>query len=394
MRPKNARLVVLVAAIAVAAVAIGGVLAYRQGPQSDGDGAAPLSGASTPTGTPTTPPASTPVTPSATPSTPSTTPSGPVYSGPVKVTLKLSKLPKGRDPQVAYLIGREVRGGAGLPIKIPGSGYIQEIARLGDEALAIATLGNGTELLKVDSAGNAERTADVTSVVTTADQTAAAYATTTTGSDGGAQRGSTLYAQTADTGEVHKLSLPKAWKTRVLAYLNGKVYFSWGDTDGTTETRLYTWTPGAAEATHIKTINSPTAVTRDGRLAASKNVQGDYGTCSTVNTLDVGKRLWRTCENQVTAFTPDGSIAVGGPAYGDGYAPLQVAALDARTGKLLREWGGGPAFLETMVEDDQHFLIIADDGPETPRGVNRRSVTTGDCELAIPLTTTDGKLAR
>ena len=34
MRPKNARLVVLVAAVAVAAVAMGGVFAYRQGPQS------------------------------------------------------------------------------------------------------------------------------------------------------------------------------------------------------------------------------------------------------------------------------------------------------------------------------------------------------------------------
>ena len=391
MRPKNARLVVLVAAIAVAAVAVGGVLAYRQGPQSDGDAAAPLSGPSTPTGTPTTPAASTPVPPSA---TPSTTPSGPLYSGPVKVTLKLSKLPKGRDPQMAYLIGREVRGGAGLPIKIPGSEYIQEIARLGDAVLAIVTKGNGTELLKVDSAGNAERTADVTTVVTTADQTAAAYATTPTGSDGGAKRGSTLYAQTADTGEVHKLSLPKAWKTRVLGYQNGKVYFSWGDTDGTTETRLYTWTPGAAEATHIKTINSPTAVTRDGRLAASKNVQGDYGTCSTINTIDVGKQLWRTCENQVTAFTPNGSIAVGGPAYGDGYSPLEVAALDGKTGKLLREWGGGPSFLETVVEDDQHFLIIADDGPETPRGVIRCNVTTGGCEVAIPLTTKAVKRAR
>ncbi|HET6295107.1 MAG TPA: hypothetical protein VFG33_17110, partial [Kribbella sp.] len=155
-----------------------------------------------------------------------------------------------------------------------------------------------------------------------------------------------------------------------------------------------TWTPGATEATHTKTINSPTAVTRDGRLAASKNVQGDYGTCSTINTIDVGKQLWRTCENQVTGFTPNGSIAVGGPAYGDGYSPLEVAALDAKTGKLLREWGGGPSFLETVVEDDQHFLIIADGGPETPRGVIRCNVTTGGCEVAIPLTTKAVKLAR
>ena len=40
---------------------------------------------------------------------PSATPSS---GGAVNVSLKLSKLVKGRDPQIPYLVGREVRGGA------------------------------------------------------------------------------------------------------------------------------------------------------------------------------------------------------------------------------------------------------------------------------------------
>jgi hypothetical protein len=39
-------------------------------------------------------------------------------------------------------------------------------------------------------------------------------------------------------------------------------------------------------------------------------------------------------------------------------------------GRLLRAWAGA-SFIETFVQDDQHFLMIADDGPETPRGIIR-----------------------
>jgi hypothetical protein len=385
MRPKNGRLIVVVAAVAVAAVVIGGVLAYRQGPQADGNAATPLSAPSTPVAkTPsTTPPKTAPAKTST--ATPSVTPKGPAFTGPVKVDFKLSKLSRGRAPKVPYLVGREVRGGAGQSITIPGSESVQGISRLGDQVLAIVTKGYGTELLKVGYTGAPVRTPDVTSLVTT-DETAAAYATSRTGSDGGALRGGTVYAQTAADGQVHKLSLPKAWDLRVLGYTNGQVYFSWSDSRGATSWRLYTWTPGSSEATLIKTVSSPTGLTSDGRIAASRNISQDFGSCSNLTEVATGKRLWRTCENQVVAFTPDGTIAVGAPASQDGYADLQASALDAKTGTLLREWTG-PAFRRTMAEDDQHFLIHADDGPDTKAAIVRCTVTTGACELAVPPTT-------
>jgi hypothetical protein len=392
MKPKNAHLVVLVSAVAVAAVAIGGVLAYRQGPQANRNAATPLSVPSMTTSTPVaetstpvakTPTSTPPKTPTATPSVPQR---DPAFSGPVKVDFKLSKLSRGRAPQVPYLVGREVRGGAGQPITIPGSQHIQDIARLGDQVLAIASLGYGTELLKVGDTGAPVRTPDVTSVVTTDDESAAAYAASRRGSGGGAVQGGTVYAQTAADGQVHKLSLPKAWDLRVLGYTNGQVYFRSSDSDATTNWRLYTWTPGSSEATLIKTVSSPTGLTSDGRIAASRNISVDFGSCSNLTEIATGKRLWRTCENQVVAFTPDGTIAVGAPASQDGYADLQTSALDAKTGTLLREWTG-PAFKKTVAEDDQHFLIQADDGPETKAAIVRCTVTTGACELAVPPTT-------
>jgi hypothetical protein len=382
--------VVLVSAVAVAAVAIGGVLAYRQGPEANRNAATPLSVPSMTTSTPVAE-TSTPVakTPTSTPpkkptATPSVTPRGPAFSGPVKVDFKLSKLPRGRAPQLPYLVGREVRGGAGQPITIPGSQNIQEISRLGDQVLAIVTNGEGTELLKVGS-GTPVRTPDVTSMVTTDDESAAAYAASRRGSGGGAVQGGTVYAQTAAYGQVHKLSLPKAWDLRVLGYANGQVFFSWSASQGASW-RLYTWTPGSSGATLIKTVSSPTGLTSDGRIAASRNISVDFGSCSNLTEVATGKRLWRTCENQVVAFTPDGTIAVGAPASQDGWGDLQASALDAKTGTLLREWTG-PAFHKTVAEDDQHFLIEADDGPETKAAIVRCTVTTGDCELAVPPTT-------
>lgn len=383
MRPRNTRLAVMVAAIAVAAVALGGVLAYRQGPREDGTTAAPLSGP-TPSGRPSP-------TPSASPSpTPSGTPSAPA-GGPVKRAITLSKLPQGRVPQIPYLVGREVRGGAGTPVTIPGSQQVLEFARRGNEVLAVVVKGNGSELLKVMSTGEVERVPDVATVVTSPDQQFAAYAVQPRKKDGANARGAVIYAD--DGQRVRKLEIPDVWQPRVLAFTAGKVWFSAGDDDEMARWDLYSWTPGESRATKVTTVASPTALSPDAKVAASRKVASDYGTCSTVNEVATGKQLWRTCEYGIDGFTPDGSIAVGGPGYADGYAAVEASALDARTGNLVRQWTGA-SFIDTFVEDDQHFLMLADDGPETKRGIIRCTIPTGTCELAVPLTTQPVHLGR
>lgn len=378
MRQKNAPLVIGVAVVAVAAVVVGGVLGYRQRPQTDSGAASPLSGS--------TPTSSRPSTPTGTPSaTPSTTASTPTPNGPVKVAVKLSKLAKGRDPQVPYLVGREVRGGAGSPVKIPGTGQIQAVARLGDTVLAIVTKGSGTEMLRIAYTGEVTRTPDVSSLVTNEDGYQAAYAATRSGSGGQQLVGATVYADlTGEGGTVAKLARPNSWNLQVITVTKDKVYFTESDKESGQTWRLFEWTPGEASATLIKTVAAPTAISPDGTTAGSLPVISSGAACAAAIEVATGKRLWKTCEYGIRGFTADSKTAIGGPAYQDGYADGLASAIDAKAGTLLREWNG-ISFRQTVAEDDQNLLFLADDGPETKAAIIRCSIPTGTCELATPL---------
>lgn len=103
-----------------------------------------------------------------------------------------------------------------------------------------------------------------------------------------------------------------------------------------------------------------------------------------MNELATGRSLWRTCDHEIRSFTPDGRIAIAGPAYADGWAASSVSALDVADGNLLRQWTGA-AFVASRAEDDQHVLLLIDDKESMPRGVLRCAVPTGTCELAVPL---------
>ncbi|NIK54823.1 hypothetical protein [Kribbella shirazensis] len=375
MRVQNGRLVALVAAVAVAAIAGGGALAYRQGPTANAEGggtAAPLSTSPSPSAS--TPATSAPATSKPTPSKTSSTP-----SGPVKTKVDLKKLTEGRAPQVTYLSGRTIRGGAGEDVKVPGTTDIQEVARVGSSALAVVTKGSGTEMLTLDSEGNVtRRTPDVTQIVTTDDDSAAAYVATRLKETGEELPGATIYAEQT---EVRKVTVEGVWNTTPLAYLNGKVYFEASTTqDG--DSVLYEWTPGDAKPVQLKAIPKPLAVSSAG-TAGSLTALNDQSSCSSLLTVPTGKRLWRTCDYLITGFTPDAATVIAGPKYQDGYGDGIAGALDAKTGKLLHEWTG--VFRQTVPEDDQHLLLLADDGDETPASIIRCTISTGACELATPL---------
>jgi hypothetical protein len=381
MRNNNRRLVILVASVAVAAVAVGAAVAYRQGPQNASADAAPLTGspspsAGTPTPTPTPKPSGTPPTTTAVPT------AKPTATGPVKSAVNLAKLQPGRLPQVPYLTGRTVRGGAGQDIKVPGTQDIQTVARLGQSVLAVVSGNdNTTEMLTIGSDGAIRRrTPNVTGIVSTEDGMAAAYHTTLVSDLGEQSPGTTIYAEQE---RVQKVTIPDIWNTTLIGYSNGKVYFQGSDKEASSTWTLYSWTPGASKATAIKTVPKPTAVSADGTIAASLTALTDYNSCTSVLSVASGKRLWRTCDYQVDGFTPDGATAIAGPFYRDGYGDGIAAALDAKTGKLLHEWSG--VFRQTVAEDDQHLLILADTGEESPASIIRCTIGTGSCELATPL---------
>lgn len=377
MRVPNGGLAALVAAVAVAAVAGGGALAYRQGPQANAEGAvaAPLS--TSPSAT--IPSATTPGTPSSTP-TPSQTTSTSATRPKTKIDLK--KLTQGRAPQVAYLSGRTIRGGAGNDITIPGTTDIQQVARLGITSLAVVTKGFGNELLTFDDNGKIVRhTPDVTQILTTADGTAAAYLGSKLRSTGEAVAGATVYAEDAKTQDIQKLQVPGVWNATLRGYTNGKVYFDASTTqDGTTT--LYEWTPGDSTATQLKAIPSAMAVSSID-TAGSLTTLANQNSCSRLLTVPAGTRLWRTCDYIIGGFTPNAATVIAGPKYEDGYGQGVAAALDAKTGNLIHEWSG--VFRQTVPEDDQHLLLLADDGEGTPAAIVRCTITTGACERATPL---------
>jgi hypothetical protein len=378
MRQNNGRLIALVAAVAVAAIAVGGALAYRQAPQDGLEAeAAPLSGSPSPT------PSTTRSTPSATPSpTQAKKTPTPTTTGPVKTEVNLARLSDGRAPQVAYLTGRTVRGGAGQDVKVPGTGGIQAVARFRQSVLAVVSAGdNTTEMLTIDDNGTVRRkTPDVNQIATTEDGTGAAYLTALVSDLGEQSPGTTVYAEQK---AIQKLTVPDVWNATLIGYVNEKVYFYASAKEASSTWSLYEWTPGASKATVIKTVPKPTAVSGDGTKAASLTTMNDYNSCTTVLSIASGKRLWKTCDYQVDGFTADGATAIAGPFYRDGYGDGIAAALDAKNGTLLHEWSG--VFRQTVAEDDQHLLILADNGEETPASIIRCTITTGACERATPL---------
>ena len=379
MRVQNGRLVALVAAVAVAAITGGGALAYRQGPQTAEAEAAPLSTSPSPVTSNATTTEPTP-TPTSSQSTPTSTPSS---TGPVKTKIDLKKLPTGRAPQIAYLTGRMIRGGAGGDVKVPGTAEIQEVARLGSSALAVVTKGYGTEMLTIDTDGKVTaRTPDITQIITTDDGLGAAYVGSRLKDTGEETGVTTLYAeQDQGRADVQKVTMPNIWNANLLGYLNGKVYFDASTTQDGTST-LYEWTPDQSKVITIKAVPKAMAVSSVG-TAGSLTTLADQNSCSSLLTVPAGKRLWRTCDYQIVGFTPDGATAIAGPMYQDGYGNGIAAVLDAKKGTLLHEWSG--VFRQWVPEDDQHLLLLADTGEDTPASIIRCTVSTGTCELATPL---------
>ena len=371
------------AVTAVAAVAVGGAIAARQGPTTGTTlEAAPLGGTTSTTPTvPTTAPATPMQKPSGKPTptrTPTRTPSSetPPPSGPV--ALEAGKLAQGKDPQLTYRLDRTVLG-AGKEQKVPSTGSLMDVARLGGSVLATTA---GGELLKVDSSGAVvRRTPHVMTLIGTPDQSAVAYATTPPVIVGEQTYGSTLYAEAG--GSPKSLELPDVQSIYVLAYAKGTIYYKASVKGAERTLKLYTWTPGDAKPALVKTVaGDAMAVSDDGRLAS---VLSTNSGCFAVVEIATGNKRFKTCDYRISGFTPDSATAIATPAYGDSYCSNIVTALDSRSGSVRRQWSG--CFYRAVAEDQQHVLMVAvvaggGQDPNTKSTVVRCSLDTAACERA------------
>lgn len=351
MKRQSGLLIALVAAVTVAAVVLGGTIASRHvphSPQNVADAA--------------------PLPPSA---------GVPSPTGPTTVTPAVSKLGTGRPPQIPYLVGREVRGGAGDQIKVPGKETILEIARVNGSVLAVTTNDNGWRVQRLGT-GGAASIANVSHLEVNEDQTGAAYA-----SYGGSPpptEGATIYADSGSSLEA--LKVKTGWNFKVLAYAVGKVYYQSSDVLGSGATwSTYVWTPGDTKATLVKAIPSLTKMTADGKTAASELLVNNTGSCSAINAVATGVRAWKTCDYYLNRFSPSGATVFGTPSSDKGDCASAEAALDTKTGRLLRKWKG--CLQSVAPEDDEHLLMVAKvSGAGGKYAIIRCAISTGDCELA------------
>lgn len=272
--------------------------------------------------------------------------------------------------------------GAGKELKVPGSSSLMDVARLGSSVLATTA---GGELLKVDSAGAVvRRTPNVMTLIGTADQSAAVYATTPPVIVGQQTYGATLFVDNG--GSVKSLELPDVQSIFVLAYAKNTVYYKASGKGGVLTSKLYSWTPGAAKPALVKTVaGDPTTVSGDGRLASVVPTKSSPDGCSTVVEIATGKKRFKTCDYRITGFTPDGSVAIGTPAYGDSFCSNIITALDSRSGAVRNQWSG--CFYRAAAEDEQHVLMVAvvtggGQDPNTTSTVVRCSLETAACERA------------
>ncbi|WP_405063791.1 hypothetical protein OG474_19670 [Kribbella sp. NBC_01505] len=365
MSNRNRSLAIAVAAVAVVAVAGGGMLAAARGPQNQsGAAAAPLSQA------PSMPPSTAP---------PSTT------QPPTTVKVDATKLTMGQGPQVAYVRGRTVMGGIGKPVKVPGSRDIDGAVRLWDETLTLQvdSTPKGT-LVVQDSDGKVLReVADIDSLVGSADGDAVAYGS---GDRFAAVRqGGTVYYEKPG-GPAEKLAQPKSWALDVLSVADKTVFFSSSATPGGVAS-LYRWTVGQKTATVVPKLTSPLSVSADGTLGASLPVYTDSGVCSAITDLATGLQRWKSCQYRLDRFSPGNAFVIGLPPDTGGPVGVQsLAAVNPKTGKPIRTWTAS-VISRQLAEDDDHVLLqwYAAEDVRTSSAIVRCTVSTGECELATPL---------
>ncbi|WP_328324584.1 hypothetical protein OHA70_33665 [Kribbella sp. NBC_00382] len=379
---RSIKLAGLVASVSVAAVVAGIVVAAQQTPtlaSASGDGTLkPIDSATKPAPKPST-------TPSRPPGTAPATTGGVSSSGPVKLTLDLSKLKQGAAPAGSYVDGRTVHVG-GNKFTLPATdGPVWDVARTSTGALVLhRPTENGNAVLTTWTNGSrGESVKDVSTVLSSADRSSSAYAVQPTNADGTELPRFTLVWRDNPSGEKYTLQRNGEYGPIVLAVQGSEVYFS--ASNKSEKQTLYKWTAGDDAPKPISAVPAPSAVSSNLELAASIVSTTDDGSCTALIEVAAATKRWKTCDYAVDELFAGSAYALGGPAYRDGYGDGLFAALDLKTGKTVHEWSGANAvaIISTAMEDADHILVLAEQGGKT--AIARCDAKSGACELAAPL---------
>jgi len=312
----------------------------------------------------------------------------PEITGPTRIDMSLASLPLSDEPPlIPYIDGRTMVAGDER-YEVDAKGDIRAAAVFNGGAHLYINRDNVVELVRITPQGTGQLGAAAGFPLASADLRWNAYAI----DDG--QRGVTLTLFDSQESTAVSSTLTKADGVDLHAVVGGTVYFRPILPNGT-KLPLQSWAAGEDAPTVVPGSYAATAVSSDGRLIADLTKVTDFGTQTCSDVVDQaasGATLWTTCKNQVLGFGPDGLFAWAGPEYADGYAPVEIAILDARTGEVIRKLQGPgdidhPVFfMAATFEDEDHLLIRAEQDGQT--ALVRCTVSTGECELAVP--TVDG----
>lgn len=127
----------------------------------------------------------------------------------------------------------------------------------------------------------------------------------------------------------------------------------------TNGTESHTWTTAPHDIVAEEVDNGlrkTVDVTPDGRAAGMLSAT-DSGSCWESIGRDLGG-LWKTCDNSLGPFSPDGKHLLGYPAYRDGAGDSSLSVLDAETGEPVLHLTTVPGvfFGSSVWEDDSHVL--------------------------------------
>ncbi len=94
-------------------------------------------------------------------------------------------------------------------------------------------------------------------------------------------------------------------------------------------------------------------------LTAVQISSSDTGSCSAVYDAWRGEYLWKTCQNSLFAFSPDGRYLLASDPYLDGLGLGSLSVLEARTGDMLAKFTIRGGFIAQQTwEDDTHPLVV------------------------------------
>ena len=356
---RRRRVVTGLAALAVAAVVVPTALAVGGGIDR-ADQPAPATTSPSPSSSPSAValPSEAPSSPAApSPSTADPSPSSPTptSSGVRTVRLRADTEQHGGEPQISYVLQRQIVKPDGSTVPIDGD--LAQVEGFGTGWVGRSTDDQGnSDVIFFDSAGKPTLEKPIGSrLAFSQDGTLVAYTTRDqklmVAWDGGS---AVTRLRTEGPGVVTPRAVVGSQRCDNPEGEGGcMVYYDQEAADGTVVAKVSDRHGIVDTLGPFRRVDD---VGPDGRVAGMVS-SSDTGSCSAVQDAD-GKQLWRTCDYSLGRFSRDGRYIIGHPAYADGLGDPLVAVLDARTGKPLVEYRTNRgAFVTTTVWDSDGTLL-------------------------------------